>query len=211
MRHRAAALSRRWTVLASAFLVPALLGAGGCAALNATTGSSPAQSWPSVLAVAQSRAAESRFDAADSVLAEYASRFPGTPQTLETAYWRALYRMDPSNAHASLTGAMAALDGYLADSRPRQHVPEASTIRRVAGQLDALNKLTATAMAQAKDASATAKDAKALAADASAKVADAAPPSSEAEVKRLKEELGKANAELERIRKRLSQPPPKSP
>jgi hypothetical protein len=33
--------------------------------------------------------------------------------------------------------------------------------------------------------------------------------SADAEIKRLRDELAKANAELERIKKRLAQPPPK--
>ena len=36
------------------------------------------------------------------------------------------------------------------------------------------------------------------------------PSPADAEIKRLRDELAKANAELERIRRRLSQPPPRS-
>jgi outer membrane protein assembly factor BamD (BamD/ComL family) len=186
----------------------------GCSSLNARTAPAPDKSWPAALATAQSDAGQGKFDAADSVLADFATRFPGSPEAAETAYWRALLRMDPTNPHQSLSGAMAGLDGYLTDTRPRRHVTEATTIRRAAGQLDGLNKLAASAVAQAKDATITAKDAKAQAADAAAAAAAKAtdvPPSADAEIKRLKDELAKANAELDRIRKRLTQPPPKSP
>jgi hypothetical protein len=37
------------------------------------------------------------------------------------------------------------------------------------------------------------------------------PTPADAEIKRLKDELAKANAELERIRRRLAQPPPSKP
>jgi hypothetical protein len=37
------------------------------------------------------------------------------------------------------------------------------------------------------------------------------PAAAEAEIKRLKDELAKANAELERIRRRLAQPPGSRP
>jgi hypothetical protein len=37
------------------------------------------------------------------------------------------------------------------------------------------------------------------------------PTASDVEIKRLKDELAKANAELERIRRRLAQPPPTNP
>jgi hypothetical protein len=187
----------------------------GCAALSARTTASPERAWPDVLTSAQQNVSSGRFETADSVFADFATRYPGTKEAVETTYWRALLRMDPNNPRQSLTSAMASLDGYLADARPRKHVAEAATIRRVAGQLDGLNKLAANALAQAKDATVTAKDAKAQAADAAAaaaaatKAADA--PTADAEIKRLKDELAKANAELDRIRKRLAQPPPKSP
>lgn len=149
------------------------------------------------------------FAAADTLLAGYAARNPGTPEALETVYWRALFKLDPSNRGASVTQAIASLDGYLADNRPRQHVVEAATLRRTAAQIDALNKLAANASAQARDAAnartvaADAKaDAKAVDATASATV-----DAKDAEIKRLKDDLAKANAELERIRKRLGQPP----
>lgn len=185
----------------------------GCASLNATTRANPARAWPNIVSIAQHRAADGKFDVADSVLADFATRYPGTSEALETTYWRAIFQLDPTNPRASLTNAMAGLDGYLADPRPRQHITEATTIRRVAGQLDGLNRLAANAMAHANDATAIAKDSKAQAIDArdaAAKAADTPPPG-DAEIKRLKEELAKANAELERIRKRLSQPPPKLP
>jgi chromosome segregation ATPase len=121
--------------------------------------------------------------------------------------------MDPSNPDTSLPRALASLDAYLAGPGPRQHTIEAAAIRRVGGQLDAANKVAATAAAQAKDAASTAASAKAQAADANAR-ADAksdGAQSADNEVKRLKDELAKANAELDRIRKRLAAPPSKPP
>ena len=179
----------------------------GCATLNARNRPTPEDEWPSVLSSAQKRVTDNKFDVADSLLADFATRYPGTSEARETAYWRALFRMDPSNPHQSLVSAMATLDGYLADPHPRQHAVDAASIRRVVGQLDGLKQIAATAMAQAKDATVTAKDAKAQAADAAAKAADT--PAAVDEIKRLKDELAKANAELDRIRRRLAQPPPK--
>jgi hypothetical protein len=187
----------------------ALLGA--CAALRATPAPTAEEQWESTLAVAQARATRGEFDAADSVLAAFATRFPGSDETLETAYWRALFKMDPSNKNASLTTAVAQLDGYLSANRQRTHLAEATTLRRIAAQLVELNKLAANAMSQARDAKASAANASAVAADAKdAKAATVdANADAQAEIKRLKDELAKANAELDRIRKRLSQPPPK--
>jgi len=186
-----------------------------CAALHIGTAhaaEAPSGTWGSILTYAQQNATVGRYDVADSVLVEFARQYPGSEDAVETTYWRALFRMDPSNQHASITNAMAGLDGYLADPRPRKHVAEAKVMRRVAGQLDAMNHLAANAMTQAKDAQATASNAKAQAADARADAAKAAeqPMNSADEIKHLKDELAKANAELERIRKRLQPPPPRS-
>jgi outer membrane protein assembly factor BamD (BamD/ComL family) len=193
-------------------VVFATQGISACASLpfRGSADGNVASAWQTTLPVARAYASDGRFDAADSVLADFAARFPGTQNALETAYWRALFKMDPTNAHVSMAMASSALDAYLANNGPRDHVAEATVLRRIAGQLDALSRLAASAMTQAKDASSVAANAKAQVADANAR-ADAKPetPASDAEIKRLKDELAKANAELDRIRKRLSIPPGK--
>ena len=115
--------------------------------------------------------------------------------------------MDPANPKDTLAMAIALFDSYLSDSRNRDHIAEARTMRRVAAQLEGLTRVVENAVSEAREASNTAANAKAQAANANAR-AEAAKtePSSDAEIKRLKDELAKANAELERIRKRLTQP-----
>jgi hypothetical protein len=204
--NREAQRVRRWMA------VCVVLMSTGCGKLNAVTAPAPDRDWTATLATAHGLVAAGKFDSADSTLSSFAAMYPGTSAALETTYYRALFKMDPSNPHVSLGAAMASLDSYLADPRPRQRTVDAATLRRVAGQLDGLNHLATTAIAQAKDATNTAKDAKAQAADArdaAAKAAaDTQTPTPDAEVKRLKDELAKANAELDRIRKRLATPPP---
>jgi hypothetical protein len=171
-------------------------------------GGSVEESWSDTEVIAKVDAANGQFAAADSVLAGYALRHPGTPEALETAYWRAVYALDPQNRSASLTDAMASLDGYLASPQPRQHVVEATTLRRIAAELQDLHHTAAASASEAREASKDAANAKA---EANAKVADAkaadtnASPDA-AEVRRLRDELAKANAELERIKKRLAAP-----
>ncbi len=203
----------RLSRVASAVLV---LASAGCITIQtpAFVAPAPARTWPSTLAAAQGQATAGKFDAADSLLASFATRYPGTGEALETAYWRAMFKMDPSNPHASLVTSMALLDGYLADPRQRAHVAEATTVRRAVAQLDGLTKLAANAMSQARNAttSAVATAAKLQLLDAKAQTGDTksaadVSASADAEIKRLKDELAKANAELERIRKRLAQPP----
>lgn len=198
--------NRRQVALLSA------LALAGCAQVTHVFGPAPARNWPSTLSSAQHSAARGEFDAADTTLAEFARRYPTSREALETSYWRAVYALDPSNRAESIAGAIASLDAYLADTRARDHVLEATTLRRVAGQLDALNRIAANAIAQAKDANAAAAIARALT-DSRIDTSrpgnpDATPTAADAEIKRLKDELAKANAELERIRRRLAQPPP---
>lgn len=182
-----------------------------CARLR--TGDQP-DDWQVSLASAQARAGSGEFAAADSILARYASRHPGTHETLETAYWRAVFKSDPTNTSSSPTLALMSLDGYLRDPRPRDHILEAQTLRRSVAQIDALNRAAEAASMLAKSANNEAANAKAAIADAKADAnkadasAIAAAADKDNEIKRLKDELAKANAELDRIRKRLGTPPP---
>jgi hypothetical protein len=166
-------------------------------------GGSIEDNWADAEVMAQVDAANGQFAAADSVLSGFALRHQGSREALETAYWRAVYALDPQNRGGSMTDAMALLDGYLGDPRPREHVVEATTLRRIAAELQELHRTAAVSASEAREANKDAASAKAAAADA--KSADAN-NSDAAEVKRLREELAKANAELERIKKRLAPP-----
>jgi len=200
--------SYRWLVLAGTIALQTM---SACGRFNGRTAPPVDPSpWPTVLTTSRQLASESRFGAADSMLVDFATHHPGTSEARETAYWRALYNMDPDNHHASEAAAMAWLDAYLADSGRRDHVVEATILRRIGRQVDGLNKLAASAVAEAKDANAMATVAKTQAADAKA-LAEAPSLAADAEIRRLKDDLAKATAELERIRKRLSQPPPRKP
>jgi hypothetical protein len=189
--------------------------AAGCASFQSREGgsSAPARAWPATLADAQAAAGRGDFEDADSLLARFATAYPGTPETLETAYWRGLFRMDPSNHAESMPAAMASLDGYLADRRPRPHVAEATTLRRLASQIDGLNRIAASTIAQPNapaGGGGVGSTARSAAGDLRTETAKSAADAqaSDAEIKRLRDELAKANAELDRIKRRLSQPPP---
>jgi len=161
----------------------------------------PEREWPSTLSTAEARVSEGRFAAADSVLAQFAARYASSPQAFESTYWRALFSMDPKNAHASIPAAVNYLDAYLTGLYPRQHRQEAFALRAIAGQIDAGR--SALALAQTRDA--TTAQPNAVRIDVPKPAVD--PATNDAEIKRLKDELAKANAELERIRRRLAQPP----
>jgi hypothetical protein len=187
--------------------VSALTLASGCITIHrpAFMEEASEREWPATLSRAQTAATQGRFEAADSVLARFAAQHAGSPEALETAYWRALFKVDPVDRPESLTPAMALLDSYLTDPRPREHVAEAFSLRRIATQLEALStratSLVATIPRETRDPVSTVRPP----ADQRPTIDQSA--SDAAEIKRLKDELAKANAELERIRKRLMRPP----
>jgi hypothetical protein len=189
------------------FTLGALALTGGCGARSMILGPSPAKEWPSTLAFAQEATARGRFDQADSALAAYADSHRATPEALETAYWRAVFMLDPANRNGSLSAAMASLDGYLADRRAHAHLVEASSLRRIAGQMDVLTKVAANSATQAEKPRDVATTAPSRPAESKPEPTSSAADA--AEIKRLKDELAKANAELERIKRRLMTPPPR--
>ena len=165
----------------------------------------PQREWPTTLATAREWVSEGHYESADSLLAQFAAQYPNSREAIETAYWRAVIGMDPSNAHSSLGTATAFLDAYLAGPRPREHLREATVLRRLAGQVDELNKIAV--LAQSRDPSVVRSQPSEVRVDFPKPAMD--PTTAEAEIKRLKDELAKATAELERIRKRLGPPPGK--
>lgn len=189
---------------------------GGCISVHRPWFMQPSieRDWDNTLFLARVRVAEGKFAAADTILARFATEYPDTRQASETAYWRALFALDPSNHGTSFRNAIWSLDAYLSESGPHEHAAEAATLRRIAGHMDELNKLAASALAEARDTSAAARVTPTdIRAEIKPPVAGdvGLPTAADVEIKRLKDELAKANAELERIRRRLAQPPPTTP
>jgi len=166
----------------------------------------PARDWDGTLSIAQADAASGMFGPADSVLAAFDGHYSGSGQAIETRYWRALFDLDPANTTASTTTALSLLDAYLADGRARAHVDEAKSLRRVANAIDSLHRLTATVVNQAQENSGAPAGANARQTESKGEVAGAAKAveTDADEIKRLKDELAKANDELDRIKKRLA-------
>lgn len=178
--------------------VAALLAVGGCAQLRAAN-ASPMQPMEGQLTAtlrqADSEATTMRFGVADRLLAEFAETHAGGPEAVETAFWRAVFKLDPSNQTATRRDALSLLDGYLSGNPVVAHRGAALALRRLA----TADRPVATAPTTAPTQAAAVPPAPAPA---------PAPAASAEEVQRLRDELAKANAELERIRKRLSQPNP---
>jgi hypothetical protein len=142
------------------------------------------------IAQAATEASAGRYGVADKLLSDYSTRYPATAEAADATYWRALFKLDPANPNASPRDAAQLLDTYIATNLGT-HKAEAQALRRVAGAIEAraiaaTNSITAPKMELPKPED-LAKD---------------------EELRRVKEELAKATAELERIKRRLAQPKP---
>lgn len=115
----------------------------------------------------------------------------------DSLYWKAVLHLDALNQQGSNDSAIVYLDRYLAGDTTQTHRLEALVMRRLARDAIELAKVEA----ELRQAKSTEPD----------QPTDAAPRADREavrEIQRLKEALSKANAELERIRKRLASPKP---
>lgn len=146
------------------------------------------------------------YHAADRLLAEFERLHPNTREARETAFWRAAYLVDPANPLGSLEGGIAALDGYLANEPDGWYRNEASILRRTA----------VSARGLAAGATRNWVPDTLIVVTQTTDPAPAAPQRSRDEeiaelrsqLARSKTDLAEANAELERIKKRLANPSP---
>lgn len=146
--------------------------------------------------MAASQVGAGSYSAADRVLADFVAQYPGTPQALSATLHRALYKADPANQIATAREATAVLDSALATPLDSAGRVDVRALRRVTTALER----AATLAASGGGSSGTST------ADSNARADDN--KSTTEEVQRLRNELAKANAELERIKKRVAQPKP---
>lgn len=142
------------------------------------------------IAQAAQEAVEGRYGVADRILSDYAARYPATSEAADAMYWRALYRLDPANPNASAHEAALLLDSYIA-TKTGTHRMDAPALRRLAGALETRAIVAANSPVTPRSEPLKPED-----------------RSKDEELQRVKDELAKANAELERIKRRLAQPKP---
>jgi hypothetical protein len=149
-------------------------------------------------AVAQARmmAGAGQFRDADRALSRFAAEHATEPAAVDATYWRAVLILSPSNQSRSIDTALTLLDAYLAAPKPLAHLDEAMALRDLAADAQGLAKVQA-ALRQARAANADQGNSDTRTGEEATK-----------EVQRLRDELAAANAELERIRKRLANPKP---
>lgn len=152
-----------------------------------------------VLSEARQQALVGRYAEADRALARFSEQHPGTDEAVETNYWRAVMRLDQGNREAATPTALSLLDRYIATNASLPHRLEALTLRHLASQLDAAARLAAANVATPTSATHASIPSSIAAPDL--KVRDD-------EIQRLRDELAKANDELDRIKRRLATPKP---
>jgi len=178
-------------------LICAAVVCAGCVTGRATLSREDAgRDWPTVVAQAQADARARRYAEADKALADFAQRYASAPEAAEASYWRGVFALDPSNRDGSPQVAGALFEWYLKSDAQLQHRVEAEVLRRVAARLDALS--------QSVGAAGTVATGAVPASASSGNTADL--KAKDVEIQRLKDELAKANDELERIKRRLTAP-----
>lgn len=180
-------------IVRRALLVVASLFAAACATGRVAPETGTAD-WPRTLGQAEAAASERRYGDADRVLADYATRNPATAGAVESAYWRGLLALEPANQDGSPTVAIAFFEAYGKAPGALPHRLEADILRHIALKLQSFSP---SAVALATPGTPSSSAPATSAADLKAK---------DAEIQRLKDELAKANDELERIKRRLTAP-----
>lgn len=190
-------MSRRARVAAGIGLLMLGLGGEGCATTVHHSMPPAAGEWIDILGSAKEAAADGRYSDADRTLQDFMLAYAGAPEAREAAYWRAVLTLDPANRGGDTRSAEKQLEEYLSDTASTLHRTEAVTLRRLAVTIDSLVRAHRVSVSSSDAARAE-----------QAEQADQREAELQKEIQRLKEQLDKTTAELERIKKRLSEKNP---
>ena len=178
-----------------------------CAQLPRVEPSLAERDWNRMRADARRNAEAGNYHAADRLLAEFARIHPDTREARETVFWRGAYLVDPANTLGSLEGGISTLDGYLATEPEGWYRNEAEILRRTAvaarglaaGASRGWAPDTVVIVTQAPDSAASPPPRRSR---------DEEIAELRSQLARSKTELAQAQAELDRIKKRLANPSP---
>ena len=145
----------------------------------------PEPPWIATFAAMQAAVDSGRFSTADSILAEFDRTEATARDSSESAFWKTVLKSDPRNPAFTPAGARAALEAYAA-SDYSQHQTEVAVMLRLLSASDSLRALQGTQR--------TATEARDKARDD--------------ELQRLRDDLARTQAELDRIKRRLGPPKP---
>jgi hypothetical protein len=137
------------------------------------------------VSAAGKRVDDGDYSGADRILADYALKTKGTQDAAEISFFRALYMTDPKNKASSMDAGVRALNIYLNSAGARRYRTEAEILKRTAQTVQSLRTVTQGPKVIGRDTVYVTR---------------------EDEIAVLKDQLAKANAELERIKKRLANP-----
>jgi hypothetical protein len=141
--------------------------------------------WVSTRAAVQAAVDSGQFAMADSILTGFVQSEAGTADAGEAVFWRAMLRADPRNPAFSPASARAALEEYASSENPHRR-NETTVMLRLLSLSDSLRA------SQANQRSAM-------------ELRDRA---RDEETQRLRDELARTQAELDRIKRRLGPPKP---
>ncbi len=142
--------------------------------------------WAATLSDVKADVASARYSAADSSISAFIDAHPGTPQSAEALFWRAVLKLDPANSTGSAREAMVAVDAYLAGGTSLPNFEMAQVLRRTASALESAQRplpAPVRPVVSVPDSTERARAAE--------------------EILRLKTELEKVQIELDRIKKRI--------
>ena len=144
----------------------------------------PEPPWGQTVAAVRAAANSGQFSTADSILAAFDRSHPESPDVTESAFWRAMLRADPRNPAFEPDSARRGLEAYLASPNPRRRT-EAGVMLKMLELSDSLRA------AQATQRSA----------------AEARDHAQVEEIQKLRDDLQRTQAELDRIKRRLGAKP----
>ena len=145
----------------------------------------PVDAFATAVAAAERRVEAGDYSGADRILADFSLKAKGTEDAVEVAFFRALYMVDPNNRTASMAEGIRALDIYLHTSDAKRYRMEAIVLKRTAQTVVSLRSAQPAPRIAGRDTVFVTR---------------------EDEIAALRDQLAKANAELDRIKKRLAMP-----
>jgi hypothetical protein len=145
--------------------------------------------WSVAEAAAQRLLADGKGAAADSTLADFERRWPGTPQSEQGAWWRLVFQAERADDSASTAALVTRIDSILSTAPAAQRRAELLMLRRSAVVTQQLRTERNQARAER----------------------DAATRQRNEELEKLRAELAEVKAELDRVRNRVTRPRPPRP
>ena len=145
----------------------------------------PESPWVGTLAMVQTAVDSAQFTAADSMLTDFERSDAAVMERRESTFWRAMLRADPRNPAFTPAAARAALEEFAAGSPPHRQT-ETGVMLRLLAVSDSLRVAQAGQRAAAEQRDRTREE----------------------EMQKLRDELARTQAELDRIKRRLGPPKP---